>query len=134
MINKAILVGNLGADPEVKQVGETQVANFRMATSETYTDKQGVKQTITEWHNVVAWRKLAEIVQKYVTKGSRLYVEGKLRTRSYDDANGVKHYVTEIVADTIKMLGSANSGTQQQAQSQTPPPVDSMEGSDDLPF
>lgn len=134
MINKAILVGNVGADPDVRLVGDTQVASFRMATSENYTDKQGVKQTVTEWHSIVVWRKLSEIVQKYVTKGSRLYVEGRIKTRSYDDANGVKHYVTEIVADTVRLIDFVNSGTQRQAQSHTQTPADNLAGDQDLPF
>lgn len=143
MINKVILVGNVGADPEVRRIdANTPVANFRMATSESYTDKQGVRQTITEWHNVVVWRGLAEVVEKYVKKGGQIYVEGRLRTRSYDDANGVKRYVTEIVADTLKMLGrrendgSAESSYSQPANSGYTSQVEDIEaaGSDDLPF
>ena len=144
MINKVILVGNVGADPEVRRFdSNTPVANFRMATSETYTDKQGVRQTNTEWHNIVAWRGLAEIVEKYVKKGSQLYVEGRLRTRSYDDANGVKKYVTEIVADTMKLLGRRVGDNQNDSYSYgqansaaITSQVDAIEaeGSDDLPF
>ena len=104
MVNKVILVGNLGADPEVKDVNGSKVANFRIATSETYTDKQGVKQTNTEWHSIVAWRNLAEIIEKYVKKGSQVYVEGKLQTRSWEK-DGVKHYSTEVLISTLKMLG-----------------------------
>jgi single-strand DNA-binding protein len=144
MINKVILVGNVGADPEVRRVdSNTPVANFRMATSENYTDKQGVRQTITEWHSIVAWRGLAEIVERYVKKGSQLYVEGRLRTRSYDDANGVKRYVTEIVADTMKLLGrregeshGENNSYGQAGSAAIASQVEEIEaeGSDDLPF
>ncbi len=143
MINKVILVGNVGADPEVKRFdSNTPVANFRMATSENYTDKQGVRQTKTEWHYIVAWRGLAEVVEKYVKKGSQIYLEGRLRTRSYDDANGVKRYVTEIYADTMKILGkregdSHSENTYGQANSAAiSNQVEEIEaaGSDDLPF
>lgn len=143
MINKVILVGNVGADPEVRRFdASAPVANFRMATSETYTDKQGVRQTNTEWHNIVAWRGLAEVVEKYVRKGSQIYVEGRLRNRSYDDANGVKRYVTEIVADTLKLLGrreNDNHGESSYAQNNSAAIASQVEtieadGSDDLPF
>lgn len=146
MINKVILVGNVGADPEVRHIdANTTVANFRMATSETYTDKQGVRQTITEWHSIVAWRGLADVVEKYVKKGGQVYIEGRIRTRSYDDANGVKRYVTEIVADTLKLLGGrpASSGDSSTESSYSQPntnnftsQVEEIEstGSDDLPF
>lgn len=143
MINKVILVGNVGADPEVKRFdSNTPVANFRLATSESYTDKQGNRQTLTEWHSLVAWRGLAEIVEKYVKKGSQLYVEGRLRTRSYDDANGVKRYTTEIVVDVMKLLGrregeGQSTGSTWTGQTQVPSgQVDEIEaaGNDDLPF
>lgn len=143
MINKVILVGNVGADPEVKRFdSNTPVANFRMATSENYTDKQGVRQTKTEWHYIVAWRGLAEVVEKYVKKGSQIYLEGRLRTRNYDDANGVKRYVTEIYADTMKILGkregdSHSENTYGQANSASiSNQVEEIEadGGDDLPF
>lgn len=143
MINKVILVGNVGADPEVKRFdSNTPVANFRLATSESYTDKQGNRQTLTEWHSLVAWRGLAEIVEKYVKRGSQLYVEGRLRTRSYDDANGVKRYTTEIVVDVMKLLGrregeGQSTGSTWTGQAQVPSgQVDEIEaaGNDDLPF
>lgn len=104
MINKVILIGNVGNDPEVKPVGETRVANFSIACSERWTDKDGVKQEKTEWIRIQAWRKLAEIVEKYVHKGQQVYVEGKIRTRSYDK-DGVTTYTTEVVIDTLKILG-----------------------------
>lgn len=105
-INKVILVGNAGKDPEIRHLENgTAVCTLPLATSETYTNKSGEKVTNTEWHNVVLWRSLAEIAEKYVRKGSMLYVEGRIRTRSYDDKDGVKRYTTEIMADTMKMLG-----------------------------
>lgn len=144
MINKVILVGNVGADPEVRHIDQnTSVANFNLATSETYTDRQGVRQTQTEWHRIVAWRGLADVMEKYVHKGSQLYVEGRLRNRSYDDANGVKRYVTEIYADTIKLLGSRrDSGETPEegfSQGNSAPVADQVSeieagGNDDLPF
>lgn len=146
MINKVILVGNVGADPEVRRFdSNTPKANFRMATSESYTDKQGVRQTITEWHNIVVWRGLAEVVEKYVKKGALLYIEGSIRTRSYDDANGVKRYVTEIVADSLKMLGGRREGENHNDNNSSYGQTNSAaisnqveeieaEGSDDLPF
>jgi single-strand DNA-binding protein len=105
-INKVILVGNVGKDPEVHFIeSNVAVARFPMATSETYKSKDGERVTTTEWHNIVLWRGLAEVVDKYVKKGSQLYIEGKIRTRSYDDKDGNKRYITEIIADTMQMLG-----------------------------
>lgn len=105
-INKVILVGNVGKDPEVRYLDSgVAVTNFPFATSETYKNKQGDKVTNTEWHNIVMWRGLAEVVEKYVVKGSQLYIEGKIKTRSYDDRDGNKRYITEIVGDNMQMLG-----------------------------
>ncbi|MCX6182356.1 MAG: single-stranded DNA-binding protein [Bacteroidetes bacterium] len=105
-VNKVILVGNLGKDPEVRYLeGGTAVANFTLATTETYKDKNGNRVEQTEWHNVVVWRGLAEIAEKYLKKGNQVYVEGKLRTRTWDDKDGVKRYTTEIIADNMTMLG-----------------------------
>ena len=105
-INKVILVGNVGKDPEVRYLESgVAVARFPFATSETYKGKDGEKVTTTEWHNIVLWRGLAEVAEKYVKKGSQLYLEGKIRTRSYDDKDGVKRYMTEIVTDQMQMLG-----------------------------
>ena len=106
-VNKVILVGNLGKDPEVRHLENgAVVANFSMATSETYKDKNGVRQTQTEWHNVVLWRGLAEIAEKFLKKGNMIYIEGKLRTRSWEDKEGVTRYTTEVVGDSMTMLGS----------------------------
>ncbi|MGL5684095.1 MAG: single-stranded DNA-binding protein [Marinifilaceae bacterium] len=108
MVNKVILIGNVGADPEVRYLeGGVATVNLSLATSETYKDRNtGERITQTEWHNVVFWRGLAEIVEKYVKKGTRLYIEGRLRSRSWEDQNGVKHYRTEVQADNMQMLSS----------------------------
>jgi single-strand DNA-binding protein len=110
-VNKVILVGRLGKDPEVRNLenGAT-VANFTMATSENYKDKTtGEKKEVTEWHNIVVWRALAEIAQKYLHKGDMVYIEGKLRTRSWEK-EGVTRYTTEVVADNMTMLSPKGSG------------------------
>ncbi len=107
-INKVILVGNMGKDPEVRHLeGGSTVASFSLATSDTYTDKRTNERiTQTEWHNIVAWRKTAEFVEKYLSKGRQVYIEGKLRTRNWTDKEGTTRYTTEIVADIIQPLGS----------------------------
>jgi len=115
MVNKVILLGNVGRDPEVRYLDNgVVVTKFPLATSETYTNKSGDKVTNTEWHNVVLWRKLAEVAEKWVKKGTPLYIEGKIRSRSYDDKDGNKRYITEIVADNMQMLGrrSEDPGSQ----------------------
>lgn len=105
-VNKVILVGFLGKDPELRYTPSgAAVANFTLATSERYKDKNGDSQEKTEWHNIVAWRQLAEICGKYLHKGKQVYIEGKIQTRSYDDRDGNKRYMTEIVADQVQMLG-----------------------------
>ncbi len=144
-VNKVILVGRLGKDPEVRHLenGAT-VANFSIATSETYKDRQtGEKREQTEWHNVVLWRGLAEVAEKYVKKGDMIYVEGKLRTRSWEK-DGVTRYTTEVVGDNMTMLGGGGGGSsqsqggdysnQQQSQPTTPVENTASEASDDLPF
>tara|TARA_B100000676_G_C18025655_1_gene815426 strand:+ start:941 stop:1378 length:438 start_codon:yes stop_codon:yes gene_type:complete len=142
-VNKVILVGNLGKDPEVKYLENgTAVANFTVATSESYKDKEGKRIDQTEWHNVVVWRKLAEIAETYLKKGSQIYLEGKLRTRSWEDQQGNKRYATEVVADTFTMLGKKEeSQSSQNAQNSFTPsnnPTTSshnkLEEEDDLPF
>ena len=105
-VNKIILVGNLGKDPEVRQTNNgTKVVNFSLATSETYKDKNGERQTETEWHNIVIFGKLAEIAEKYLCKGSQVYLEGKNKTRSWDDDAGITRYATEVVVRDMTMLG-----------------------------
>jgi len=111
MVNKVILIGHAGKDAEVRYLdNNVAVATFSLATSETYLAKNGEKVTTTEWHNIVAWRGLGEFAGKYIQKGRQLYIEGKIRSRSYDDKDGVKKYITEIVADSIQLLGKKESG------------------------
>ncbi len=108
-LNKVMLIGNVGRDPEVRyldgQSGNAKVATFTLATTERYRDRNGEQKEITEWHNIVAWRNLADLSEKYVKKGTQLYIEGRLRTRSWDDQSGNKRYTTEIMADNIQLLG-----------------------------
>lgn len=137
-VNKAILIGRLGADPELKYTPSgAAVVNFNIATDESWTDASGVKQERTEWHRIVAWRKLAEICGEYLKKGSRVYIEGQLQTRSWEQ-DGVKRYTTEIVARNMQMLDSKGTGGGQSSASQKPPSppeaTEGAEGEDDLPF
>ncbi len=131
-VNKVILIGNLGADPEIRYTpGGTAVANFSLATTETYTNKEGERVTKTEWHRIVAFRRLAEICGEYLSKGRQVYIEGKIQTRSWEDRDGVKKYTTEIVADNMQMLGTrASQGGGGE------PPAGGAPGSDldDVPF
>lgn len=109
-INKVILIGNLGKDPELRHTPQGQaVANFSLATSESWNDKNGQKQERTEWHKVVVWGKPAELVAKYLSKGRKAYVEGRLQTRAWDDKEGQKRYTTEVVATTVQFLDSQAS-------------------------
>jgi single-strand DNA-binding protein len=143
-INKAILVGNVGKDPEIRHLDSgVAVATFSLATSETYIAKNGDKVTSTEWHNIVLWRGLAEIAEKYVRKGKQLYIEGRIRTRSYEDKDGQKKYITEINGDVMKLLGSregqpASAVETGQKPEFKPPVADEPElqggSDDDLPF
>jgi single-strand DNA-binding protein len=110
-VNKVILIGNLGSDPEVKYTPNgAPVANFSLATNESWNDKDGQRQERTEWHRLVLWRKLAEIAQQYLKKGAKIYVEGKLQTRSWDDQSGQKRYMTEVVVNDMQMLDSRGEG------------------------
>lgn len=136
-INKVILIGNVGKDPEVNYIKEDlPVARFTLATSESYT-KDGQKVTNTEWHNIVVWRGLAKVVEQYVKKGSKLYIEGKITNRQYEK-DGQTKYFTEIVANNFQMLDSKNSSSEHSSPANSPateapiPPV--MDASDDLPF
>ena len=105
--NKVQLIGNLGKDPEITNLdGGKKLAKFTIATNETYKNQKGEKVTDTQWHNIVAWGKTAEIIENYVTKGKEVAVEGKLTSRSYDDKEGVKRYITEVVCNERVMLGS----------------------------
>lgn len=110
MVNKVILIGNLGRDPEVKYLeGNVAVAKFSLATNESYKDKKGEWQTQTEWHDVVAWRALAERAEKQLKKGSQVFVEGKLTHRKYQDKDGIDRYVTEVVANSFRILDRRDS-------------------------
>ena len=136
-INKVILLGNLGKDPEVRYLeGGTAVANFPLATSENYKDRSsGEKKTITEWHNVVVWRGLAEIAEKYLKKGSQIYVEGKLRTRQWQDKDGNSRYTTEIVADNMQMIGRKDENSHPSSSSNSSTDIEQGNNlEDDLPF
>jgi len=145
-VNKVILVGNLGKDPEVRHLDNGRaVANFSIATSETYKNKQGERVTNTEWHNVVLWTPLAEIAERFLKKGNQVYIEGKLTTRSWDDQDGNKRYTTEVVGRELTLLGSpqGNGGNNMgggNAQSSAGAPLESPvssipeDDSDDLPF
>jgi single stranded DNA-binding protein (ssb) len=111
MINKVILIGNLGADPEMRYTQSgTPVATFRMATTERWKGQDGQMQEQTEWHTIVAWRRLAEICGEYLAKGSRVFIEGKLQTRKWQDQNGNDRYTTEIIAREMKMLSPRSGG------------------------
>lgn len=134
-MNKAILIGNVGKDPEIRSFDNGgKVAGFTLATSEKYTNKEGQKVENTEWHNVKVFGKVADVVEKYVTKGTKLMVEGQIKTRSYDK-DGVKMYVTEIVVagfgDNIEMLGGGEKKHGPVAQAV---PAANVEPADDLPF
>ena len=107
-LNKVMLIGNLGKDPELRYTTSgVAVASFSIATSDNWKDKDGNLQERTEWHNIIAWRKLGEICGEWLKKGKRVYIEGKIQTRSYDDKNDVKRYITEIVAESLIMLDGA---------------------------
>ena len=138
MVNKVVLIGNTGQDPEVRHLESgVAVANFNLATNETYKDKNGDKVTQTEWHRIVLWRGLAEVAEKFVKKGELLYIEGRLRTRSWDDKDGNKRYTTEVFADTMKMLGKKSdrsSDDQQESAGQREETTVGNVENDDLPF
>jgi single-strand DNA-binding protein len=148
-VNRVILIGNLGKDPEIRSLeGGVKVANFSLATTETYKGKNGEKVESTEWHNIVLWRGLAEVAESYLKKGNSVFIEGKIRTRDWTDKDGNKRYTTEIVADNMVMLGGRkdqsgggeyNSGPQRpekashQESTEQPPDLNAETG-DDLPF
>lgn len=130
-INKAILIGRLGKDPEIRYTPSgTAITTFSMATDESYKDKSGEKQSKTEWHNIVAWSRLGEICGEYLQKGSLVYIEGKLQTRSWEDRDGNKRYITEIVAQSMQMLG----GKKQDSPQEEKPWPDEYNIEDDIPF
>lgn len=142
MINKATLVGNVGNEPEVRNLeNDVKVATFSLATSERYIDKNGQRQERTEWHRIAVWRSLANVVEQYVHKGSQVYVEGRITYRQFKDKDGNDRYSTEIVATELKLLGRNPNGNQSgnyQANEPTPEYTaqrqDAPEPTDDLPF
>ncbi len=112
-VNKVILIGNLGKDPEIRHLDNGRdVANFSLATSENYKNREGEKVTTTEWHNIVLWTPLAEIAEKYLNKGNQIYLEGKLTNRSYEDKEGNRKYITEVVGHNLTMLGGKGSASE----------------------
>ena len=143
-VNKVILVGNLGSDPEVRTTPSGQrVANFRMATSRSWSGQDGQRQEKTEWHSIVAWGKLADICERYLNKGKQVYVEGRLETRNWQDKEGQTRYKTEVICETMQMLGRAgadrNGDPGADAPSRGGTPDESMApagggSDDDLPF
>ncbi|MEW6377551.1 MAG: single-stranded DNA-binding protein [Thermodesulfobacteriota bacterium] len=136
-VNKVILIGNLGADPEVKYLSNgTTVANFRIATTENRVNRSGEKTTVTEWHRIVSFGRLAEICGEYLNKGKQVYIEGRLRTRSWEDKEGNRKWTTEIVATQMQMLGApgppadtSTSGKEMDIDQEVTPGPD-----DDVPF
>jgi single-strand DNA-binding protein len=140
-VNKAILIGNLGADPELRYTPSGKaVATFRIATTERWVNQEGESSERTIWHNIVVWGKQAENVKQYLRKGRQVFVEGRIVNRSYDDREGNKRYVSEIVAQNVQFLGTRADAAEetpipQAAVPDTPPPADnSSADDDDLPF
>ena len=133
-INKVILIGNVGKNPETKTFENgTKKVNFTLATTEFYKDKDGTRKELTEWHNLVCWRALADFAEKYLTKGRKIYVEGKLHTRTWDDDKG-KHYITEVYPNTITLLDKVeNKPTEQKVESAAQEPYNES-AVDDGPF
>ena len=140
MVNKVILIGRLGADPEIRYTPSgAEVATFRIATSESWTNKSGEKEERTEWHRIVAWRGLAKICGEYLNKGKLVYVEGRLRTRSWEDRDGNKRTTTEIEATDMKMLGGVGEASRKakEAEPESAPPATkepATKEEEDIPF
>jgi len=140
-VNKVMLIGNLGRDPEIRYTTSGQaVANFTLATTEKYTNKAGDKQEDTEWHRIVAWGRLAEICGEYLTKGRMVYIEGSIRTRSWEDKDGNTKWTTEIIARNMQMLGSSGGRSESSSTADEKIPADfdieedSFGSDDDIPF
>ncbi|PSR06041.1 MAG: single-stranded DNA-binding protein [Bacteroidetes bacterium SW_10_40_5] len=148
-VNKAILAGHLGKDPEIRYTSaNVPVANFSIATNQVYRDKNGENQDTTEWHNIVAWNKLAEVAEKVLKKGRLVYVEGRLQTRQWEDKEGNTRYTTEVRADNMTLLGGGKKDDDQgqpayqegrqaassQGEQASGPPEEESQGDDDLPF
>jgi single-strand DNA-binding protein len=129
-MNKAMIIGNLGNDPEIRFTqNQIPVATFSIASTERWKDSAGNRQERTEWHRVVAWRRLAEICEEHLSKGNKVFIEGKIQTRKWEDQNGVIHYTTEIVARELEMLGSRQEGAGSPPNGDMEPPMP-----DDVPF
>jgi len=134
-VNKAILIGNLGADPELRYTPDGQaVASFRIATTEKFKNRDGEQQERTEWHNIVCWRRTAEIANEYLKKGSPVYIEGRIQYRSYEDKDGIKRYRTDIVAQRLQLLGARGKAEDEQKQPPATPEPQMPSDDDDLPF
>src|SRR5690554_1279693 len=119
-VNKVIILGNLGIDPEIRTLESgVKVCRLSVATSDSYTNKAGDRVEQTEWHSITLWRGLAEVAEKYLKKGNKVYIEGKLRTRSYKDKDGIEKYITEIVADNMELVGGSSSGGDRTSSSAT---------------
>jgi single-strand DNA-binding protein len=131
-VNRVILIGNLGRDPELRYTPSGQpVAKFPIATSEKWKDKDGQLQQRTDWHNIVAWGRQAEVCKEYLKKGSPIYIEGRIQSRSYDDKDGNRKYITEIVVNRIQMLGKKG---EESPEVETPEPETEETEGDDIPF
>lgn len=135
-VNKVILVGNLGKDPEIRMLESgTKVATFSMATTEKFKDKvTGEPRSQTDWHNIVMWRNMAELAEKYLRKGMQIYLEGKLRTRSWQDKDGNNRYTTEVVAESMVMMSRGGDGNANSAMNESAPSDMDNSSMDDLPF
>ncbi len=134
-VNKAILIGNLGADPELRYTpGGQAVASFSMATTEKFKNKEGEQQERTEWHNIVCWRRTAEIANEYLKKGSPVYIEGRIQYRSYEDKDGIKRYRTDIVAQRLQLLGGRGQAERPAPEPSQAPEPQVPSDDDDLPF
>jgi len=140
-VNKAILIGNLGADPELRYTPTGKaVANFSLATSESWKDGDGNKQEETTWHNIVAWGKQAEVMKEYLTKGQQVYIEGRIKNSTYDDKDGVKKYKSEVVVQNFSFIGKKSDNASKSNPGdngsgwKTEEPPSQPQGDDDLPF
>jgi single-strand DNA-binding protein len=135
VVNKVILIGRLGADPEIRYTPSgAEVANFRIATSENWTNKNGEKEERTEWHRIVAWRNLAKICGEYLSKGRLVYIEGKIRTRTWEDREGNKRSTTEIEAMDMKMLGGTGEQDRKAKEPEPDQPPPPAKDEEDIPF
>lgn len=134
-LNKVMIIGRLGQDPELKfTTSGAAVCNFSLATSDTWTDKSGQKQEKTEWHRVVAWGKLAELCNKYLSKGRQAFIEGSLETRSWEDQNGQKKYMTEVNCKNVQFLGGNGSTKEDTGEASNSQNIDANFTADDIPF